>query len=265
MTKLLVVFGATGNQGWSVISAVLNDPTLFSQYRIRGITRDASQPAAKSLQGTGKVEIVQADADDATTLLAALAGAHTVYSITTTINDEMLERRELSQGKAIADAAVVAGAELIIYNTLFDIAQVSGGKYDRGGHFDCKQEVEEYIRGLPIKSAFFAPGGFMQNFKTGMKPRQAGDGTYVLANIVRPDTMILLIDVTDTGKWVAPMLLNPEKYEGQVVAASVKVYTLQEVVNIIGKAERKTAVYRQLPEDVFRGFVPRTEWTTWSI
>jgi uncharacterized protein YbjT (DUF2867 family) len=128
MSKLLVVFGATGNQGRSVIDTVLNDPTLSKQYRIRGITRNASQPAAKSLTEAGNVEIVEADADNPPTLKAALAGAHVVYSVTTTIYDDKLEERELSQGKAIADTAVAAGAELIIYSTLFNIAKVSVGK-----------------------------------------------------------------------------------------------------------------------------------------
>lgn len=56
MSKLLTVFGATGNQGGSVIRAVLADPILSKQFTLRGITRDASKPAAKDLVAKG-VEI----------------------------------------------------------------------------------------------------------------------------------------------------------------------------------------------------------------
>ncbi|KAL8749188.1 MAG: hypothetical protein Q9184_006904 [Pyrenodesmia sp. 2 TL-2023] len=57
MSKLLVVVGATGNQGSSVINAVLqHDPS----YKIRGITRDTSTAAAKALSDKG-VEMVVAD------------------------------------------------------------------------------------------------------------------------------------------------------------------------------------------------------------
>lgn len=56
MSKLLTVFGATGNQGGSVIRAVLADPILSKQFTLRGITRDAFKPAAKELVAKG-VEI----------------------------------------------------------------------------------------------------------------------------------------------------------------------------------------------------------------
>lgn len=57
MSKILTVFGATGNQGGSVIKAVLADPVLSKEFRIRGITRDASKPAAQALAAKG-VEVV---------------------------------------------------------------------------------------------------------------------------------------------------------------------------------------------------------------
>jgi uncharacterized protein YbjT (DUF2867 family) len=57
MSKLLTVFGATGNQGGSVIKTVLEHPSLSKTYRIRAITRDASKPAAVALKEQG-VEVV---------------------------------------------------------------------------------------------------------------------------------------------------------------------------------------------------------------
>jgi uncharacterized protein YbjT (DUF2867 family) len=41
------------------------------------------------------------------------------------------------------------------------VDRITGGKYQHVEHFDSKAEVEDYIRALPIKSAFFAPGSFM--------------------------------------------------------------------------------------------------------
>jgi hypothetical protein len=57
MSKLLTVFGATGNQGGSVIKAVLADPVLSKEFKIRGITRDTSKPSAQALAAQG-VEVV---------------------------------------------------------------------------------------------------------------------------------------------------------------------------------------------------------------
>lgn len=256
MSKLLVAFGATGNQGGSVVQTVISDPTLSSEYKVRAITRDASKPEAQALQKTGKVEVVEADADDKQTLKRALDGAHTVFAVTTTIYDERLEERELSQGKAIADAAVAAGAQYFIFSTLFHVARVSGGKYDKAGHFDAKAEVEDYIRGLPIKSAFFAPGSFMQNFNTIMKPHSVGDGTYVLANIVSPHTQLPLVVIEETGKYVGAILASPDAFEAKILAGATKLYTMEEIAEIMSKSSGKTVVYKQFPEIVFSGFLP---------
>lgn len=57
MSKLITVFGATGNQGGSVIKHILEDPQLSKEYRTRGITRDTSKKAAQDLAKQG-VEVV---------------------------------------------------------------------------------------------------------------------------------------------------------------------------------------------------------------
>lgn len=63
MSKLLTVFGATGAQGGSVIRAVLADDVLSKEYKIRGITRDVSKPAAQALAEKG-VEVVAVGPSD---------------------------------------------------------------------------------------------------------------------------------------------------------------------------------------------------------
>lgn len=144
MSNLLVVFGATGQQGGSVVKSVLADPELSKTYKVRAITRDTTKPAAKALSDQG-VEVVSADADKPETLKSALAGAHTVFALTATIYDEKLEQREHDQGKAMADAAVAAGAKYFIFSTLSNVEKGSGGKLKNAGHFDTKAVVEDYI------------------------------------------------------------------------------------------------------------------------
>lgn len=50
MSKVLAVFGATGQQGGNVATYALIHPQLSSIYTDRGITRDVSKPAAVALQ-----------------------------------------------------------------------------------------------------------------------------------------------------------------------------------------------------------------------
>jgi uncharacterized protein YbjT (DUF2867 family) len=51
--KLLVVFGATGVQGGSVVKSILGDPNMSAQWTVRGITRDVTKPSAKELEALG--------------------------------------------------------------------------------------------------------------------------------------------------------------------------------------------------------------------
>lgn len=95
MAKVLTVFGATGQQGGSVVEYVLNDPELSKKYKVRAITRDLTKPAAQTLQQNG-VEVVKADADDSESLKQAMQGAHTIFAVTATIYDEKLKERELA-------------------------------------------------------------------------------------------------------------------------------------------------------------------------
>lgn len=63
---------------------------------------------------------------------------------------------------------------------------ISSGKY-RLPSYDSKAEVEAYIRTLPIKSAFFAPGVFMQTFSGGFAPRPLGEtqpGVYAIVDMM---------------------------------------------------------------------------------
>lgn len=255
MSKVLVVFGSTGQQGGSVVDFVLNDPGLSKEYTIRAITRDPTSESAKGLAQKG-VEVVAANPDDVESLGPAFQGAHTVFAMTFP-DFKDTKGSETRQGGAMADAAVAAGVSYFIYSTLPHVKEISGGKYTKVTGFDGKAEVEQYIREQPIKSAFFAPGSFMQNYHSMMKPRKMPDGTYSMARHVSPKTQLPMIDtVGDTGKFIGAILAEPEKYEGKLFCAATMLYTMEEQAEILSKATGKTVKYSQIPEEVFRGFLP---------
>lgn len=156
MTNLLVVFGATGQQGSSVISKVLEDAELSKTYKVRGLTRDPHKSDAQGLAKRG-VEVVRCDTDDRSSIKAALQGAHTVFAMTVSLYRPGGMEEELVQGRAIADEAVAAGAQFLVYSSVPSPNKISGGKYSVDS-FDVKDQVRDYISGLAIKSAFFLPG-----------------------------------------------------------------------------------------------------------
>ena len=254
---ILGVFGATGQQGGSVIDYILNDSDLSQRYQIRAITRDVHSENAQQLKKK-KVEIVHGDVLNRTSLEAALIGVHTIFAMTPPAFGPDGLNVEINSAISIADTAVEKGVEYIIFSTLPPIKEISGGKYTKITPFDAKAQAEQYIRGLPIKSAFYSPGSFMENFKsqTALAPRQSPDGTtWIMGCHTSPKTRLPLIDaIGDTGKFVGSILTEPEKYAGKTFHAAIASYSLEEICAIMSKAAGKTVVYKQiLVEDFKKG------------
>ena len=257
MSKVLAVFGATGQQGGSVIDYVLHDPELSQKYKIRAITRDVNSEKAKQLKE--KVEVVQGDVLKRASLETALTKVHTVFAMTMPSFGPDGFEVEYNSAKTIADVAVEKGAEYIIFSTLPSVKEISGGKYTKVDHFEAKAKAEQYIRGLHIKSAFYSPGSFMQNFQSLpiMAPRQAPDGTWVVARPNSPKAQMPMIDIVgDTGKFVGAILAEPDKYEGKTFCAATALYSWEEQAAIMSKATGKTVVYKQITLEDFKKSFP---------
>lgn len=156
-SKLIVVIGATGTQGGSVVDTFLKEPG----WTVRGLTRNPSSPAAHALKARG-VDVVAADLDDVSSLLAAFEGAHTVFSVTDFWNGfrnpasrsklapgqnllEWAHDYELQQGKNVfAAAAQTQGLERLVYSALSYTTKWSGGKYTHVYHYDSEGRAVEY-------------------------------------------------------------------------------------------------------------------------
>lgn len=66
MSKLVVILGATGKQGGSVVDAFLLDPG----FKVKAVARDLSSAAATKLREKG-VEVVQGNVTDLSSLVSA--------------------------------------------------------------------------------------------------------------------------------------------------------------------------------------------------
>ena len=257
MSKLLVVFGATGQQGGSIVETVLNDPELREQYKIRGITRDVSQSSSQSLEAKG-VQMVKGDVNDTASLEEVLKDAHTVFLMTGATQEGITKEAEINQGKTATDAAIAAEVKYLIYSTLPHCSVISSGRFTGIEHFDSKAEIEAHIRGQPIKSAFFSPGSFMSNFDRIMAPRPVGDGSYAWTNCIDKTAQFPLIDTAhDTGKFVGAILANPDKYQGKVFCAATKMYSMEDIVRIMSDKSGKTVKYNQAPFEAFKSRMPQ--------
>ena len=264
MSKILAVLGATGRQGGSVVNHVLNDPELSTQFKIRAVTRDVNSEKTKRLLSQGDIEVVQGDTLSRASLEMALTGVHTVFIMTTrplgpsiTLDPQIALDLELNSAKMIADVAVEQGVEYIIFSTLPPARDISGGTVTVMTFFDAKAKAEQYIRSLPIKSAFVSLGGFMENFESQpfLAPRRdpSNPDTWILARHVSSKTQVPYIDAAgDTGKFVGAILAEPDKYEGITFCAAERLYSLEEIAAILSKTTGKTVVYKRISREEFK-------------
>jgi hypothetical protein len=180
---VLVVLGATGNQGGSVVVHFLS--LSPSPYAIRAVTRDTSLAKSVSLASQG-VEVVAGDFDNPQSLDAAFSGASVIFSMTdflqSMMNPSLREKAaasglsagiytrdyEAQQNRNIIDAAAkVSKLERFIYSGLPNTNQLSGGKYTHVYHCDSKAVAEEYGRStypkLWDKTNVFYAGFYLEN------------------------------------------------------------------------------------------------------
>ncbi|KXN80950.1 NmrA-like family domain-containing protein 1 [Leucoagaricus sp. SymC.cos] len=113
MLKLIIVTGATGQQGGSVVDFLLKEPN--GHFMVRGITRNPDSPAVKALTARG-VEIVKADLSSLDKTVKAFCEAWGVYSLTAFY--EHGYNTEQLCGKHIVKVAKTIGIKHIVWSTV---------------------------------------------------------------------------------------------------------------------------------------------------
>jgi uncharacterized protein YbjT (DUF2867 family) len=259
-TKLLTVFGATGNQGGSVVKSVLNHPTLSKEYKIRAITRDPSKPNAQALAAKG-VEPVKADMEDAESVKHALEGSYAVFAVTN-YWEKASKELEIQQGKTIADAAKAAGVKHLVWSALPNTTKLTNGVLKHIEHFDSTAEVAEYIESVKgdMVATYFMPGFYMSNIKGSIKPGQDGVPTLAMPWDASETKVALFDTATDTGTFVAGILSqDPKSVDGLYVPAVSQWVTPNEIVQTITKVSGTEVKFHSVPEKVWQSFLPMPE------
>ncbi|KAJ6476360.1 NAD(P)-binding protein [Mycena sanguinolenta] len=194
---LVTVVGATRVQGGSVIRALSKSD---KPYRIRGFTRDPMKAVAETLKKSGvdmiAINLVLENKEE---VFKAFAGADYAF-LCTNFLEHLDGERESSEGKMLIDAAKATGVQGVIWSGLAPVKTISGGKYSRVAHFDCKAQVSDYGRasGVPFVEV---QAGFYATNLLGNVPllTKTPDGTHVLALPVRPTTISVIDMEHDFG------------------------------------------------------------------
>ncbi|KAI0105612.1 NAD(P)-binding protein [Hypoxylon sp. NC0597] len=180
-SKVLLITGATGNQGGAVINALLSQD--LNQFTILAVTRDAkSSSANRLLQKSPSIKLVQGNLDNVPDLFEEARKVHPqpiwgVYSVQISLGKGVTLESEVAQGKALIDESIKAGVTHFVY-----------GSVERGGddaswdtptpipHFQSKYQIERYLRdvtdpgkpGASMGWTILRPVAFMDNLAPGM-------------------------------------------------------------------------------------------------
>ena len=237
LPKVVLVTGATGSQGGSVVQALLRQGQ-----QVRGMTRNASSPAAEHLRKQG-VEVVAGDFADQESLVRAASGVDTIFTMTTPFEEGV--ERETAQGIAITDAAKAAGVGHLVYSSVASADRATGIP-----HFDSKYEVEKYIASSGVPYTIIAPVYFIDNLVQPWTMPTLRQGKLALA---MPATRPLQqISVEDIGAFAAAIIERREAVFGKRFDIAGDELSGDDSAAILSKVTGREFVYEGFPPEGLR-------------
>lgn len=231
--KLILVTGATGNQGGAVAKRLLQR----GNFMIRALVCDKSKPASQTLQQAG-AKLVEGDLDERTSLDQALQGVSGVFSVQS-FNDSL--EAEIRQGKTLTDAAKAAGIQHFVYSSVGSAERKTGVP-----HFDSKFQVEEYIRASDLSYTILRPV-FFYNYSS-MRPLIENGA---LPQPLSPDTKVQQLCEEDYGKMVAEVFERPTDFLNREIEVASVDMTMPEIAAAFSRVLGKEVKYQQLPFEAF--------------
>ncbi|OAX81980.1 hypothetical protein ACJ72_03671 [Emergomyces africanus] len=243
--KLVTVFGATGNQGGSVVQSLLRNSAAF---RVRGITRNPESDKAKELAKAG-VEVVGADGFKKDELVKAFKDSWAIFANTNSDDsafDDPNGPTELDLGRVIVDAANEVGVEHFVYSSAGHIYEITKGavKLDM---MDYKNKIEQLARKSPnIKNVTAVSAGwYLENFMSpfisevfgGFPLTADSEGYFTLAQPLAggPGLVPFISIEEDFGDLVHGVLLNPEAWSGKSIQGISHLATFPEITETFTK------------------------------
>ncbi|HEY8898740.1 MAG TPA: NmrA/HSCARG family protein [Niastella sp.] len=234
---LITIVGVLGKQGFSVANTLLQS----GRYRVRGITRRIDSAAALTLAAQG-AELVSLPLDVGykKEYAKAFQGSAGVFMLTPGIIPPANHETEL--GKQLADAAIEAGVQHIIFSSLENVDRITEGK-KFAPHFTDKAKIEEYIRTLPVTSSFIYMAYFYTNLVEFYPPYMKGD-TLIFPIYLPIDFRAPFVDpLTATGPAVLEILSNPDQYAGRSLPVIGDMISPREMVDTFMRVTGKKAAY----------------------
>ncbi len=257
---IILVTGATGKQGGSVVRALLQ-----AGRTVRAMTRDTSSAAAQALAAQG-VEVVKGDFNDSASLHAAMDGVLGVFSMQMSSQPSDPET-EITTGRALLQAASRAGVDTVVHTS---VARAGDQKnfvgWDEGRwdpvYWNEKAAVIEMVKAAGFRHwTVLKPSLIMENLLPPMVnymfPTLGDRG--VLESGINADTRLDWIAAKDIGAFAAAAFADPERFHGHEIDLAAECTTLPAIADKISNATGKpvSAVTFSEEDMLKQGYDPR--------
>ncbi|MFF3603113.1 NmrA/HSCARG family protein [Streptomyces sp. NPDC002463] len=227
----VAVTGATGAQGGATARSL-----LAAGHRVRALTRHPDAPAADTLRALG-AEVRYADFDDRASLDTALAGADSLFAVT---SFEAGVETEIRQGRSLVDAATAARLGHVV------LTSVAHADRDTGvPHYESKRAVEHHLRASGTPWTVIGPAAFMDNYAGGWTADGLREGTFAWP--MPADRPLSLISSRDIGAFAALALARREDFTGRRIDIASDERTPGEMTGILAAAIGRSIAYEEVP------------------
>jgi uncharacterized protein YbjT (DUF2867 family) len=215
---------------------------LSKGWRLRALTRNCNSHSAEGLAGQG-VELAPGDLDDPASIERAMNGIYGVYSVQDFWTAGA--RREVQQGKNVADAAKKARVEHFVYSS------VGGAERNAGiDHWETKWEIEKHIRKLGLPATILRPVAFMENYY--IEQVEIGILKGKLIDPIRADKPYQTIATEDIGAFAALAFERAKEFMGLELEIASSELTNPETAETFSRVLGKPVKFQQLPMPLVR-------------
>ena len=257
--KIVAVAGATGAQGGGLVRAILAEPE--AGFAVRALTRDPGSEKARALASLG-AQVVKADLDDAKSLRDAFRGADAAYCVTF-FWDHFSPDKEMSQARAMAEAAKAEGVGHVVWSTLEDTRRsvplddprmpTLQGKY-KVPHLDAKGESDRFFSELGLPVTFLLTSFYWDNLIAfGMGPKRGPDGKLAFV-LPMADRKLPGIAAEDIGRCAFGVFRRGAELIGKRVGIAGEHLTGTQMAAALAAAYGEEVVYQYVPPEVYRTF-----------
>ncbi|MCJ1454951.1 hypothetical protein MMC28_005304 [Mycoblastus sanguinarius] len=226
-TKSILVLGATGKQGKSLINTILASLEEDS-FTILALTRNPESASAKALaEKSSTIKLVKGNLDDCPAVFKAALEANDskpiwgVFTVLQAVTDGATQEREEKQGKSMVDAALANNVKFFVYmsvergvNTDTDPTYVP--------HFISKYNIEKYLeektKDGKMTYTILRPVAFMDGFTPDFMGKIFG--TFLKISLKRSKPL-QFIACTDIGFFASQAFLQPDSLEYRNKAISL--------------------------------------------